>query len=155
MSTLQTRLSNKRFLIGSFLFAFLFNCMATAQDTTTVTFDRNNITYSGPAELLPGDHIFVLKDLSRQDQVLYISFLIDGKTLQDIVDLQSEPGVYYPKPGWVISLEKKEVKKIAEGETAYTFSLDEEGVYAIYTYSPSTSSLWFGASLKVIKPPSK
>ena len=155
MSTHQTKLSGKKFLIGSFLLAFIINCMATAQDSLTVTFERNNITYSGPDELQPGDHIFVLKDMSRKDQVLYISLLIDGKTLQDMIDLQSAPGVYYPKPSWVISLEKQKVKKIAEGVTAYTFSLNEEGVYAIYTYSPSTSSLWFGSSLKVIKPPSK
>lgn len=155
MFTHQTKISGIRFLIGSFLLAFISNNMATAQDSLTVTFERNNITYSGPAELPPGDHIFILKDLSGQDQVLYVSFLIDGKTLQDMVDLQSEPGVYYHKPSWVISLEKKEVEKIAEGEIAYTFSLDKEGVYAIYTYSPSASSLWFGSSVKVIKPSSK
>lgn len=155
MTTHQTRLSGRRFLIGSFLLAFIINCMATAQDSLTVKFERNNITYSGPAELPLGDHIFVLKDMSRKDQVLYISLLLDGKTLQDMIDLQSAPGVYYPKPSWVISIEKQKVKKIAEGETAYTFSLNEDGVHAIYTYSPSASSLWFGSSFKVIKPPSK
>ena len=120
-----------------------------------VTFDGNECTVSGPTELPTGEHSFLLKDLSGQGQYLYVSRLLDGKTFQDVLDLQSEPGVYYPKPSWVVYAPRRPTERIAEGEHVYTFILNKEGEYAIYLGTSSPSSLWFCAPLKVMEAPSE
>ena len=119
-----------------------------------VTFDGTECTVSGPTELPTGDHKFVLKDLSEQNQVLYVSLLLDGKTYQDLLDLQSEPGEYYPKPSWVVHT-KGGMRRNAKGEHVWTYSLDIEGEHAIYLGSAFPHSLWFCAPLKVIEAPSE
>ena len=119
-----------------------------------VTFDGTECTVSGPTELPTGDHKFVLKDLSEQNQVLYVSLLLDGKTYQDLLDLQSEPGEYYPKPRWSVHTTGG-MRRNAKGENVYTFSLDIEGEHAIYLGSAFPHSLWFCAPLKVIEAPSE
>jgi len=120
-----------------------------------VTFDGNECTVSGPTELPTGDHSFVLKDLSEQYQALYVSRLLNGKTYQGLLDLQSEPGEYYPQPSWVVHKGSKGMRRNAKGEKVYTFSLDKEGKHAIYIGSSSPLSLWFCAPLKVIEAPSE
>jgi hypothetical protein len=119
-----------------------------------VIFDGNECTVSGPTELPTGDHSFVLKDLSGQNQVLYVSHLLDGKTYQDLLDLQSEPGEYVPKPSWVVRAARG-IRRNAKGERVYTFSLDKEGEHAIYIGSSHPLSLWNCAPLWVTEAPSE
>jgi len=120
-----------------------------------VTFDGNECTVSGPTELPTGEHSFLVKDLSGQGQYLYVSRLLDGKTFQDLLDLQSEPGEYVPKPSWVIWQGRRPTERIAEGEHLYTFVLNKEGEHSIELYVSSPRSLWFCAPLKVIEAPSE
>jgi len=120
-----------------------------------VTFDGNDCTVTGPTELPTGEHSFLLKDLSGQRQVLYVSHLLDGKTFQDMLDLQSEPGEWYPKPSWVIHPGRRPTERIAEGEHLYTFVLNKEGEHSIELYASSPRSLWFCAPLKVMEAPSE
>ena len=120
-----------------------------------VTFDGNECTVSGPTELPTGEHSFLLKDLSGQRQVLYVGHLLDGKTFQDLLDRQSEPGEYVPKVSWVIHAGKIGTERIAEGELVYTFSLNKEGEHAIYLGAADPLSLWFCAPLKVMEAPSE
>ena len=119
-----------------------------------VTFDGNECTVSGPTELPTGEHSFLVKDLSGQRLLLYVSRLVDGKTFQDMLDLQSEPGEYYSKPSWVI-YPGRTSERIAEGEDLFTFSLDKEGEHAIYLFGDWPLSLWFCAPLKVMEAPSE
>ena len=66
-----------------------------------VIFDGTECTVSGSTELPPGRYSFVLKDLSEEDVHLFVSRLTDGKTFQDLLDLQSEPGEYVPEQDWL------------------------------------------------------
>ena len=89
-----------------------------------VTFDGIECTVSGPTELPIGEHSFVLKDLSGQNQVLYVSYLLDGKTFQDFLDEQpNEPDVYLPKPSWVIHTPQLGEPIKANGGKAWTYIL--------------------------------
>ena len=180
---MNTRFIWIRLLFGCLLLALLAGCATSAQETPTpeptpiptsiptntpkptatplalveaieVTFDGNECIVTGPTELPTGEHSFLLKDLSGQAQVLYVPHLLDGKTFQDMVDLQSEPGVYYPKPSWCIHAEATR-EWIAEGEDLYTFYLNKEGEHAILLGSWYPLSLWFCAPLKVMEAPSE
>jgi hypothetical protein len=66
-----------------------------------VIFDGTECTVSGSTELPPGRYSFVLKDQSELEVNLFVSRLTDGKTFQDLLDLQSEPGEYVPEQDWI------------------------------------------------------
>jgi len=64
----------------------------TAGEIVEVTFDGSECTM-GAAELPPGDHAFVLTDVSDRDGVLlYVNQLVDGHTYQDALDAEKEAG---------------------------------------------------------------
>lgn len=76
---------------------FLVACTGEPE-TPEVTFDGKGCTYSGPTELVTGDHSFVYKDSNDQEQVVWASRIPDGYTYQDELDLQSEPGEFLIYP---------------------------------------------------------
>ena len=156
-------------LVISFSIIFLINCKTTTEskiddnggtdnggtdngttDGIVVTFDENGCTVTGPSALPTGTHEFVLKNLYDLSQELYVSRLDSGYTYQNLVDRQSQPGVYWSKPAWVIT-QSKTVNLILEGEYVYTFRLNIEGNYAIYTGSDNPPTLWFGAPLRIVE----
>jgi len=124
-----------------------------------VTFDGNVCTVSGPTELPAGDQPFVLNDLSEMNVDLWVSRLNDGKTLQDLLDEQSEPGVWWPKPSWVeYSRHTGGPWKNANGVgEIWTYFVEKEGDYFVYVGKDTaqTKSLWVCAPLKVIEAPSE
>ncbi len=103
----------------------------------------------GPAEVPPGDYTFVLFNETDDPQALYVSYVFDGHTYQDLVDMQGTPGRYWPKPDWV---EYADVLDgwMNESRTVYfaTYAL-EEGEVVVYTGSNRPATLWFCAPLKV------
>ncbi len=108
---------------------------------------------SGPTELPVGEHQFILKNLSGQTVDLWVSHLLDGKTFQDMLDLQSEPGEYVPPPSWVVLAIKRGTEwNESKGEKVYTF-LVEEGENVIDIGINYPASLWLCAPLKVIEAP--
>ena len=121
-----------------------------------VIFDGTECTVLGPTELPTGKYSFVLKDLSKINVNLYVSRLTDGKTYQDLLDGQSEPGEYYPKPDWVVhAIEPGSAWSKPDGGEVHTYFLTREGEYAIYLGTDVPPSLWFCAPLRVIEAPSE
>jgi hypothetical protein len=106
--------------------------------------------------LPPGDYSFALKDLSDENVDFSLARLLDGKTFQDMLDLQIEPGEFITSPSWTVN-------PIALGFTwhesiggkVYTFSLNKEGEYVTGVWSPSSISYWLCAPLWVIEDPSE
>lgn len=118
-----------------------------------ITCGENGCTVSGPTKLSTGEHSFVLKGLSEQNQQLYLAYYINGKTFQDLLDLQDEPGEFFPKPHWAIHptlLDKSWDDSI--GGEVYTFRFDE-GEYGIAV--DNIYGFWLCSSFQVIEAPSE
>ena len=124
-----------------------------------VTFDGNDCTVTGPAELPAGDHTFIFIDRSDMRGELWLVYLEDGKTTQDQLDMQSEPGEWYPKPSWVyydskVSFESEELE--GRRVDSSTWRLDRVGEHTILCYvAASPQKLWFVAPIIVIEAPSE
>ncbi len=123
-----------------------------------VTFDGNDCTVTGPTELPAGEHTFIFIDRSDMRGELWLIYLEDGKTIQDHLDLQSEPGEWYPKPSWVhydsrVSSESEELE--GRRVDSSTWKLDRVGEHTILCYVASPQKLWFVAPLIVVEAPSE
>lgn len=178
---MNTRLIWIRLLFGCLLLALLASCATTAQETPSpeptpiptsiatdtpkptatplplveaieVTFDGSECVVTGPTELPMGEYDFILKDLSEENVDLWVSLLRDGKTFQDLLDRQSEPGEYLPKPSWVLhdSSIRRGWNESVDGEV-FTFMLNKEGEHAIYIGGYSPETLWFCAPIMIIE----
>ncbi|MCK5633688.1 MAG: hypothetical protein KAI06_01305 [Anaerolineales bacterium] len=108
-----------------------------------ITFTKKEeCTVSGPTELPPGEYTFVLRDLSDTNQRLYLSYYIDGKTNQTVLDKQVVPGRWYPKPDWIVYAKMiEEWRNESRNEKYFTYSL-EEGEHGVLLGSSSPISLW-------------
>ena len=73
----------------------------TASEIVEVTFDGSECTVAGATEVPPGEHAFLLTDVSNRDDVgLYARNLLDGHTFQDALDLEKEhDGLGRAEPG--------------------------------------------------------
>ena len=129
---------------------------ACADDSKTpeVTFDGDGCTYSGPTELTTGDHSFVFKDLSDQKQELWSGQIIGGHTYQDLLDLQSEPLEFIPKPNWIFHprLLSQELDE-SVGAEVYTWRFVMEGDYELTAGTYSPPSVWICGSFQVVVAP--
>jgi hypothetical protein len=125
-----------------------------------VIFDGTECTVSGSTELPPGRYSFVLKDLSEEDVHLFVSRLTDGKTFQDLLDLQSEPGEYVPEQDWLNhTVEPGSAWNKPDGGEVHTYIFIEEGEYAVSLWSWETETtpmkIWFCAPFWVKEDPSE
>ena len=68
-----------------------------ALEVGEVIFDGTECTVTGSKKLPPGKYSYVLHDESEYEAQMYIGRLLDGKTTQDMLDLQGEPGAYVPE----------------------------------------------------------
>lgn len=57
-----------------------------------VIFDGTECTVTGDKKLPPGKYSYVLQDESDYEAQMYIGRLLGDKTMQDMLDLQGEPG---------------------------------------------------------------
>ena len=57
-----------------------------------VIFDGRECTVTGETKLPPGKFSYVLQDESDYEVQMYIGRLLGDKTMQDMLDLQGEPG---------------------------------------------------------------
>ena len=98
-------------------------------------------------------------DRSDMRGELWLVYLDEGKTFQDHLDLQSEPGEWYPKPPWVhydsrVANESQESNGVRVD--IETWNLDKVGEHTILCYvSSPPQMLWFAAPLMVVEPPSE
>ena len=121
-----------------------------------VTYDGNECTVSGPSESLTGRHLFFLNDLSDKEVYLWVGRLLEGKTVQDLLDEQGEPGMWWPKPSWFFYTDGSSWIN-ENGRKVWKYMLNEEGEHVIYVgvYLPDTKNLWFCAQTFVIEAPSE
>ena len=123
-----------------------------------VTFDGKGCTVTGPTELPMGEHQFVLRDLTEKNADLNLQYFIDGSTIQDYFDLQSEPGAWIEY--FYNTLTLHAIKRGAEWNESidgkvYTYLLNEEGEHVILVAGKSPRSVWICAPLWVIEAPSE
>jgi len=123
-----------------------------------VTFDGSDCWVDGPHEVPVGDHTFNFINTSDFMGELWLVFLHEDKTFQDHIDLQSEPGVWYPKPAWV-SYDSRVFTDLLETSGSdvktTTWKLDRVGEHTILCYVPSPQKLWFAAPVFVVGAPSE
>ncbi len=124
-------------------------------DIFTVTQAEDGCAVSGPTEVPAGQtYYFIVKNPSPLPADLYVSRLTDGKTFSDLLEPQTSPGAYYPKPSWVVYAKSEPVQareftrgsELADDERVEAFSVDP-GLHAIYTYIGQ--KLWFCAPFEV------
>jgi hypothetical protein len=108
-----------------------------------LTFTGDECTGSGPIEVKPGEYTIVLRNLTEKSNSIYVAYLLEGKTYQDLVKAQG-------KPDWVVYADMIDGwRDEGNNERFLTVSL-EEGEHALYIGS-NKPSLWFCAPLRVVK----
>jgi hypothetical protein len=127
-----------------------------------VIFDGTECTVSGSTELTAGTYSFVLRDLSEEDVNVLVMRLTDGKTFQDLLDLQSEPGEHVPRPltDWLAPVEERGTAwQKPDGGEVHTYKLINEGEYAVVLWSFATTTTpprdWLCAPIWVKEVPSE
>ena len=126
-----------------------------------VTFDGEGCYSSLPVALSTGEHSFVFVYTTEEGYALWTSRLLDGKTYQDVVALQSEPGEYILKPTWTEHPRRvgRAIWDESVGGYIKTWAFDEEGEYVLDTGNGSTASgplsIWLCGSFQVVEAPSK
>ena len=106
-------------------------------------------TVSGPSELPTGEYTFFVR--SEIFPTIYLAYLIDGGTFQDLLDIQVRPGRYWPKPDWVVYAEiVDEWRNDARNERYSTYSL-VEGEIVVYLGKNinRVAYLWFCAPISI------
>ncbi len=118
-----------------------------------VSYDGEECVVTGPTELPAGEHIVIFIDTSEQDAHLSISTLLEGKTTQDLIDLQSYPGEYMDKPSWVKNDRNGyKLEETKDGRVfTHTYYLNDVGEHAIYCWNYSPDTIWFAASLTIVE----
>jgi hypothetical protein len=130
-------------------------CSAPARERFEVRFDGDECTVSGPDEVLAGDHSFVLYDLSEQRvERLAVLRLVQGKTFQDLLDKQGEPGEWVQHPSWVKPTVLTEgLSEQADGGQVWPYFLKNGGEHFILLANLSTRNHWLCSSFQVVAAP--
>ena len=138
-------------------------CLAACQstggnDSIEARFDGEDCVVTSPAELAPGDYEATLIDLTDLKAELWIVYLEDGYTIQDHLDGQSEPGVWYPKPSWIYydnRLTWNAHDSNGERTETSTWKLDRVGEHNIVCWVPNPQMLWVEAALMIVEAPTE
>ena len=123
-----------------------------------VTFNGYECTVSDMSESTPGRHSFILNDLSDKEIDLWVGRLLEGKTVQDLINNNGGQGEWTPKPSWFFYTDQIGTEVINEdGKEVWKYMLDIEGEYVIYVgiYLEDTKNLWFCVQTLIIESPSK
>ena len=89
---------------------------------------------------------------------LWLVFLDEDKSFQDLLDMQSEPGEWHPKPSWVhydttVSHESKE--KGDRRIDTETWNLNRVGEHIILCYVDDPRLVWNAAPLMIVEAPTE
>jgi len=120
-----------------------------------VTLDGNECTLSGPKEVPPGEYpFFIINQTELEIPFQFARYLLDEKTYQDVLDLQSEPGeFFFPMPSWTSEV----LYYYSAADEVNIFILDTIGehfFYADYDWK-GISFLWLCPPFQVVDAPSK
>ena len=161
----------KRFLIAAMAALFISSCMTSQQtpaespedvviEAGEVIFNGTDCSVTGESKLPPGKYSYVLQDESEYEAQLFIGRLLEGKTTQDMIDLQGEPGAYLPRQeydeAFDYAVEPGSAKEKPDGRV-HTYILNTEGEYTIgiWSYEMETVPVWFCAPLWIEEIPSE
>ena len=134
----------------------LVACGSTAVPPTPfppieVTFDGNECAISGLDVLPEGEYIFIFNDFDgKPGATFYVQRINEGKTYQDIIELQGGiPGKYYDMPNFITYAIKIDSEtNISTGEMRTTYSLDK-GEYYIDAFK-GWNKAWLCGSFTVV-----
>ena len=109
-----------------------------------VIFDGTECTVTGETKLPPGKYSYVLQDESDYEVQMYIGRLLGDKTMQDMLDLQGEPGargnvteaLLDEAYDWAI--EPGAAWQKPDGGEVHTYKLVSEGEYTVGIWSYQT-----------------
>ena len=99
-----------------------------------IKYSGDDCKVTGPTKVSAGEHTFKFIQSSDLKGELYLIYLRDGKTFQDLLDGQSEPGEWYQRPSWYdydtrVSFEYETVED--NRVIIATIKLDKVGEHAI------------------------
>ncbi len=110
-----------------------------------VKFDGTECIVTGPTSLPPGNYSYVLRDESENEVHIYVGRLLGGKTTQDILDLQGEPGARIAEPildeayDWAVELGAATYRP--DGGEVHTYKFISEGEYTVGIWSYQTETI--------------
>ena len=93
----------------------------------SLVFDGTECTLSGPTEIPAGEHPIFVDNQAEYELNLFVRRLLDGKTNQDFLDLQSESGFFFTIPNWV----KNSLYQFSPELKTQVHFLDEAGEYVV------------------------
>ena len=123
-----------------------------------ITFDGKDCIVTGPTEVPAGKHTFMFIDISDMKGELWLHNLDDGKTIQDCLDLQSEPGEWYPMQSWAhsdVCYSHKTQESNGKRVSIEVWILNKVGEHNIMCYVHSPKMIWFAAPIIVVEAPSE
>jgi hypothetical protein len=122
-------------------------------DRVDITFDGQKCGYDGPVIIGEGTVVVALSNLSDRPTQLNVVKLDEGKTWQDMLDHQGEPGSYNSLPRWASRLSGS-ASVDEPDEREYTF---EPGMHAVICLETLETRLgvWPGTALDVRAVPSQ
>ena len=143
----------RKFVLLISLLLLIISMTACARDDEVrqITFDGNGCTVTGMTELLPGEHVLLIIDTTDSFHRFYLDYL-DGKTLQDLVDLQPSPGEYFPKPEFAHHVVKNKYENDeSSGGRLSTYAFDFPGEYAALFYQNNPTKLWLCGPINILE----
>ena len=118
-----------------------------------IIFDGRNCAGALPEKIPVGVHSFILLDQTEYQAELWLIRLTDGKTFQDLLDMQDTPGEWDPKPRWAkydtqLSREILETKDLRLESTSWKFYL--VGEHVVYCYVPSPQMIFYAGPIMIV-----
>lgn len=121
---------------------------ACTEESFTVTFDGTECTLSGPKEIKTGEYPFFVENQAEYTLWVGVWYPQGENTNLDFIDLQREPGLYFPVPSWGIFSKSK----YSPQEDVYIYFLDEVGEYSIFLWRlEDPKHLWICPSIQVVE----
>ena len=136
-------------------FLLLFSCTTTEpkQNPTDefvefgiVTFTGNECDVSGQNEIPTGNYLITVNNLSEHNLRMGVVRLTEGKTFQDMIDFQGEPGKYIPFIPFI-----SYPRFFTSDHINYYYYLDIPGEYYIGVQDSLKTHLWLCSAFHVIE----
>jgi hypothetical protein len=106
-----------------------------------VILDGDNCTVTVPNELPAGWYAISFTNLTEGDYDLLVGRFEEGKTYQDLLDAQSEPGEFVQQENFYSwPRQPSSAQLMSDGSKVHTFHLSREGEYFIYFWSWRTET---------------
>jgi hypothetical protein len=106
-----------------------------------VIFDGTDCTVTVPNELPTGWYSISFTNLTEDEFDLVVGRFEEGKTYQNLLDAQSEPGEYVPEENFYDWPRQPSSAKLEpDGSKVHTFNLSIEGEHFIYAWSWETET---------------